>query len=129
MSEHSHTIDPIQMESHMHPEHEGAIVVSGELSLYHVEYEILRDFLVRAMESCSADISALGGIVGHIKAAVSISETEFFSITDTVTNVKQGKEKEISIRLVGIVFSLSQMQAEQAILKILEGIKNLPSDF
>jgi hypothetical protein len=110
------------IESHFHEEHEGAIVVSGEMTLHCARVDSIHQALAQAFEQCSADIAAQGGIIGHIKASVASSDVAIFSLTDTKANITKLSEKEVTIHLVGIVFSLTQSQGEAIIQSILEAI-------
>ena len=99
--------------------HDDARVVSGHLEL-NGDYGVIRVRLRRALEEFAAQVAALGGVVGHIKASVEHSQVEMFSITDEDVMIKTAPEERIVITLAAIVFYISEEQAEHLAFHALE---------
>ena len=98
----------------MHIEHhiqDAALVVSG---VTHVsgDYAALRPALSAELEALAARIDALGGIVGHIKAAAAVTRTEMFSVTESTAAAKEAPAQEIEIKAAAIVFGVTPEDVE-----------------
>lgn len=88
-----------------------AKVVSGHLELTG-DYPTIREGLRRGLEDFAAQVAALGGVVGHIKASVRHSQLEMFSVTDLDAMIKTAPEEQVTITLAAIVFFITEEQAE-----------------
>lgn len=110
------------VDGHLHDE---ATVVSGEGSLY-AEYDRVSAVLETSLEDLAAAVTAKGGIVGHIKAAVEISSVEMFSVTDEFVSVKRTKEQNIVVQIAAIVFGIELEQMKTLVQSsIMDRLKAL----
>ena len=101
--------------------HDAALAVTGELRLTG-DPTALRERLGRALEQAAAQVTAAGGIVGHIKAALRVTELTMFSVTDTQVMEKPAPEREAAITANAIVFALESDRAEQILRQALESV-------
>lgn len=101
--------------------HDAALAVTGELRLTG-DPAALRERLGRALEQAAAQVTAAGGIVGHIKAALRVTELTMFSVTDTQVMEKPAPEREAAITANAIVFALESDRAEQILRQALESV-------
>lgn len=101
--------------------HDAALAVTGELRLTG-DPAALRERLGRALEQTAAQVTAAGGIVGHIKAALRVTELTMFSVTDTQVMEKPAPEREAAITANAIVFALESDRAEQILRQALESV-------
>jgi hypothetical protein len=114
-----HTPGVICIERHMHDE---AIVISGSLI---ADYDS-SDISVRVekeLELASGEITAKGGIVGHIKASLTVSATSMISVTEDKAMTKESPRKRAQITLAAIVFNIDPGIAEDIIRKALAAIR------
>ena len=117
---HGRDADGIHIEHHMQDE---ACVVSGVMQ-FCGEYEQLRPRIAEALEALAAEIGARGGIVGHVKAAAEVTQTEMFSVTDVKAMVKTAPTQDITVKLAAIVFAIDPETVEalaEAALRELRG--------
>ena len=105
-----------------HSFHDEAIIVSGKV-LLRGSYENIKSVIKDQLEVISEFVSETGGIVGHIKAAASVSTVEMFSTTGDAATVKTSPEQEITINMVAIVFAVAPEDIEKKVLNALEAIK------
>ena len=103
--------------------HEGAVVISASLTAMG-DSAAARLILERGLTDIAGYVTALGGIIGHIKASLTSAETETFSITDTALNSKISDEQRVKINLVVIVFGVEPEAAAQFVRETLERIKS-----
>ncbi|MFZ7133149.1 MAG: hypothetical protein ACOWWR_12385 [Eubacteriales bacterium] len=100
--------------------HEGAISVSFTRETQLSE-EVISEILSESMLHLCIWIKESGGIIGHIKAAITDSNgTKMFSITKDIVNYKNTGMKikpPIKVFFTGIVFN---MQIEEIKLKLKE---------
>ena len=101
--------------------HDAALAVTGELRLTG-DPAALRERLGRALEQTAAQVTEAGGIVGHIKAALRVTELTMFSVTDTQVMEKPAPEREAAITANAIVFALESDRAEQILRQALESV-------
>lgn len=103
--------------------HDEAVVISGSLALYG-EYGAVRPVLEREISGIAEKITALGGIIGHVKASCAVTATEMYSVTDAGAGlmVKKPPQREIKISLVAIVFAVPEEEAEQLVYGALEKV-------
>lgn len=101
--------------------HDAALAVTGELRLTG-DPAALRERLGRALEQAAAQVTAAGGIVGHIKAALRVTELTMFSVTDTQVMEKPAPEREAAITANAIVFALESDRAERILRQALESV-------
>lgn len=102
--------------------HDEAIVISGTLTIRYATAE-LNDWIAEELESAARSINELGGIVGHIKAAVSLSLTNMISVTDEKAAVKESPFRRAKITLAAIVFLVDPKEAEDIARSALAGIR------
>lgn len=108
----------IRVEHRMHDE---AVVVSGGLTVV-AEYAVVRFILEKQLERIAREVTARGGIVGHIKASAACTETEMFSVTDTDVSVKKSPEQEIKLNVASIVFAVPPEEVEALVHSALEAV-------
>jgi hypothetical protein len=91
-------------------EHEGALIASGVLRIYTTDLDAVRSALSEQMTAAAQQVEQAGGIIGHIKATLSSTNTEMLSITDVSQPIqdKTTEMLEASINLVLIVFAIDK---------------------
>jgi hypothetical protein len=106
--------------------HDGAIVVSAELALAAGDADAVRVALGHQIELIARELEDLGGIIGHIKAAVRATETEALSCTDARGGVVATRAPgvELDIGLVAIVFAAGQDETEALVRAALEAVRD-----
>jgi len=117
---HGHDSDGIHVEHHIQDD---ARVISG-MTRFCGDYETLRPAVKTELERLASQIGALGGIIGHIKAAAEVTQTEMFSVTDEEATGKAAEAQEIAIKLAAIVFFVDPEEVEplvEAALRRLRG--------
>ena len=102
--------------------HDEAVVISGSLTLEYGASD-LHAWITNELEKAAQDIKDKGGIVGHIKAAVSITATEIISVTDEKAMVTQSPRNTARIALAAIMFAIEPPDAESIIRKALAGVR------
>ena len=109
----------IKIERNMHDE---AVVVSGSLELANVSGS-LNELIARELETAAGEINDSGGIIGHIKAAVTATSTDMISVTEEKAMVKTSPLRAARITLTVIVFLIDPAQAESIARKTLAAIR------
>ena len=112
---HSHEGEAFWVE---HQLHDGAVVVSGGLSLT-AEYEAVRALLKDELEALARTIQERGGIVGHIKVSAETKAVEMFSVTDLDVMVKHTPGQDITLTLAAIVFQVDVEDLEALVRSLL----------
>jgi hypothetical protein len=107
--EHGDAIGVIHIESHLHDEE---CVVSGRLSLQGDAARVKAE-LQTQLGAMARTVSALGGIVGHIKASCETTTVDMYSVTDVEAATKQSPEATLRIVLAAIVFAVDAEAAEE----------------
>ena len=110
----------VHTEYHLHGD---AHVISGRLTIVAC-YDTLRAALSLKLEHIAKAIQEMGGIVGHIKAACTVTRVEMFSVTDVDITVKEAPEQEIKINLAAIVFLIKPEEAASLVTQALEAIRD-----
>lgn len=102
--------------------HDDAIVISGTLT---VEYGTadLSVWIAEGLEEAAREVKEKEGIVGHIKAAVTVTSTDSVSVTDDKAMVTHAPQKRARIALAAIVFMIEPEAAENIIRKALAGVR------
>jgi hypothetical protein len=118
-SERSDDYGIVHVESHLHDE---ARVVSGRLTLQGDAVRIKAE-LQAQLGMMARAVSALGGIVGHIKASCETTTVDIYSVTDVEASSKQSPEAELRIILAAIVFAIDEEAAEQLARHALDAVK------
>ena len=103
--------------------HDEAIVVSGSLTVI-TAHQNLTEAIAREMESAARDITASGGIIGHIKASSVVTTTKMISVTEEEAMIKDSIECKVQITLVAIVFMINKDSARDIIRRTLSAIRN-----
>ena len=117
---HGRDVDGIHIEHHIQDE---ACVVSGVMRFSGV-YEGLSPRIAEKLEALAAEINARGGIVGHVKAAAEVLQTEMFSVTDVKAMIKTAPTQDITVKMAAIVFAIEPETVEgmvEAALRALRG--------
>ena len=109
----------ILIERNMHDE---AIVVSGSLIVANAGPE-LQACVAGELEAAAHMVNELGGIIGHIKAAVCVTSMDMISVTEEKAMVKTSRLKEARITLTVIVFLIEPEEAEDIARKALTAIR------
>ena len=104
--------------------HDEAVVISGSLAV-RGDYAALRAVLEDQMSRMAEEITALGGIIGHIKASCAVTSVEMYSITDENAGlaVKTPPEQEVRINLAAIVFAIPEEEAEKLVAAALRKVR------
>ena len=102
--------------------HDDAIVISGSLT---VDYENIDigSLVARELENAAVEIGERGGIIGHIKTALTVSSTSMISVTDVKAMEKEAPQKRAKITLAAIVFMLTPEIAEDIIRKSMVAVR------
>ena len=116
---HGRDVDGIHIEHHIQDE---ACVVSGLMRLEGT-YETLRPRVSEQLEAVAAAITALGGIVGHVKAAAEVTSTEMFSVTDVKAMAKTAPTQTITVKMAAIVFAVEPEAVEELVERALRAIR------
>ena len=87
------------------------------------EYEALRPRIAAELEAVAAEINARGGIVGHVKAAAELTETEMFSVTDVKAMVKTAPVQELTLKMAAIVFAIEPEETEELVEHALRTLR------
>ena len=116
---HGRDVDGIHIEHHIQDE---ACVVSGLMRL-EGEYATLRPRVSAQLEAVAAAIAALGGIVGHVKAAAEVTNTEMFSVTDVKAMAKTAPTQTITVKMAAIVFAVEPEAVEALVEQALRAIR------
>ena len=117
---HGRDVDGIHIEHHIQDE---ACVVSGVMK-FPGRYEGMQSRIAAKLEALAAEITARGGIIGHVKAAAEVTDTEMFSVTDVKAMVKKADTQEICVKMAAIVFVVTPEEVEdlvEAALRELRG--------
>ena len=101
---------------------DAACVVSGTTTL-EGDYEALRPRVAQVLESVAAEITAKGGIVGHVKAAAEVLCTEMFSVTDVKAMTKTAPTQEICLKMAAIVFAVDTETVETLVEQALRTLR------
>ena len=101
---------------------DAACVVSGVIR-FPCDYAVLRPRIAAALEALAAEIRAAGGIVGHVKAAAEVTETEMFSVTDVKAMVKTAPEQELCLKMAAIVFAVEPETVEAMLERTLRTLR------
>ena len=109
----------IRIERNIHDE---AIVISGELTVNAGDVDI-NAIVASELENASADVTRLDGIVGHIKASVSVKKTGMVSVTEEKAMIKEAQGAVVRIQIAAIVFLIEPLAAEEAVRKALSGMR------
>ena len=116
---HGRDVDGIHIEHHIQDE---ACVVSGLMRL-EGDYASLRPRVSEQLESVAAAITAKGGIVGHVKAAAEVTNTEMFSVTDVKAMAKTAPTQTITVKMAAIVFAVEPEAVETLVEQALRAIR------
>ena len=116
---HGRDVDGIHIEHHIQDE---ACVVSGVMRL-EGDYAVLRPRVSAQLEAVAAAITAQGGIVGHVKAAAEVTNTEMFSVTDVKAMAKTAPTQTITVKMAAIVFAVEPEAAETLVEQALRAIR------
>ena len=116
---HGRDVDGIHIEHHMQ---DAACVVSGNTTL-EGDYAALRPRIAAALEAVAAEITAQGGIVGHIKAAAEALHTEMFSVTDVKAMTKTAPTQTICLKMAAIVFAVDTETVENLVEQTLRALR------
>ena len=102
--------------------HDDAVVISGSLSVENVSGE-LSACIAQELETAARLVSESGGIIGHIKAAVSTSAMSMISVTEEKAMIKDSPLSSARITLTVIVFLIKPEDAEDIARKALAAIR------
>lgn len=103
--------------------HDEAVVISGTLTIEFEDAD-LNAWIAGELEKAAQAIKTLDGIVGHIKAAVTLTSTDVISVTDEKAMVTEARLKRARIALAAIVFMIEPKEAENIIRKALAGVRS-----
>ena len=99
-----------------------AIVISASLTVRSNASDMCAR-VADALEVAAREVREQGGIVGHIKASVSITSTKVVSVTDEESMVSDSPLLRAQIAVAAILFLLDVKDAENIIRKSLAGIR------
>jgi hypothetical protein len=124
------THDHHEHTTHPHPqatavsieEHEGALVATCTLLFRSAREEAERD-LTQRLEQLAQAIEDRGGVIGHIKAALTSTDTTTFSTVGTSVTLRRGTPA-ISAQVVAIILAIEASQ----IRELLTTMVNPPGD-
>ena len=102
--------------------HDEAIVISGKLSLANASDE-LNALIAQELETAARGITDKGGLIGHIKAAVTATSTDMVSVTEEKAMVKTSPMRSARITLTVIVFLIEPEEAETIARQTLAAIR------
>jgi len=102
--------------------HDDAVVISGSLSVESVSGG-LNACIAQELETAARLVSESGGIIGHIKAAVSTSGMSMISVTEEKAMVKESPFSSVRITMTVIVFLIEPEVAEDITRKALAAIR------
>lgn len=100
---------------------DGAAVISAKY-LVLAEHQELSLLLTVRTEALAAKLTAMGVIIGHIKAAIDIHTVEMLSLTDTAVQCREGLTPEIAVTISAVLFAVEETEAECMIKDMLEDI-------
>ena len=103
--------------------HDEAIVISGSLAIRYETGE-LNAWLAEEIETAAQGINERGGIVGHIKAAVTATTTSMISATDEKAMIHESPAGRAKITLAAIVFMVDPQDAETIVRGALERLRS-----
>ena len=101
--------------------HDEAFVISGKVSVF-ADYTDVKPVISAQLEKLASEITARGGIVGHIKVAATVQTVDMFSVTDVAATEKTAPEQEIHLNLAAIVFMVNPEDAKKLTAAALEAI-------
>ena len=116
---HGRDVDGIHIEHHIQDE---ACVVSGVMQL-EGDYDVFRPRVSAQLEAVAAAITAQGGIVGHVKAAAEVTNTEMFSVTDVKAMAKTAPTQTVTVKMAAIVFAVEPEAVEALVEQALRAIR------
>ncbi len=116
---HGRDVDGIHIEHH---EQDDARVISG-VTRVSGDYEQLRPALKAEIEALAKQITELGGIIGHVKAAAEVTQTEMFSVTLEEAMVKRAPAQEITVKMAAIVFCVEPEDVEPLMERALRKLR------
>lgn len=116
---HGRDIDGIHIEHHTQDE---ACVISGTTT-FCGKYDLLRQRIAQELENVAAAITAQEGIVGHVKAAAEVTQTEMFSVTDVQAMAKTAPTQVITLKMAAIVFAIEPETVEEMVEHALRSLK------
>lgn len=102
--------------------HDDAVVISGTLTLEYNAVDI-NAWIAEELEKAARAVKESDGIVGHIKAAVSVTSTDMLSVTDEKATITDSPQKRARIALAAIMFMIEPKEAENIIRKALAGVR------
>ena len=117
---HGRDVDGIHIEHHIQDE---ACVVSGVMR-FSGSYDGMRERIAAKLEALAAEINAKGGIVGHVKAAAEVTQTEMFSVTDVKAMVKTAPTRDITVKMAAIVFAIDPETVEELVEAALRELRS-----
>lgn len=106
-----------KISSHLH---EGAFVSSGQCHIRISNSQQVRSLLKNGMYSLASQIQKTGGYIGHIKASISETSFEMFSITDNELQFHPSNEAQLTLNLTAIAFFVTLQELENQVEKILK---------
>ena len=102
--------------------HDEAIVISASLSVIAKDGEIC-DYVAKELETAGAQITEMGGIIGHIKATTVTTKTKMISVTEEKAMIKDALECKVVITVAAIVFLVEQKTAGDIIRQSLVNVR------
>ena len=103
--------------------HDGAVVISGSLVVDFDNANISAS-IEQELEAASREVSAQGGIVGHIKAGVKVFSTSMTSVTYEKATTAESPLKRAKITLAAIVFNIGPETAEDIVRNVLASVRS-----
>jgi hypothetical protein len=102
--------------------HNEAVVISGSLTIESDE-ACLDAWIEEEVGIAVGEIKGQGGVVGQIKAALTITSTSVITVTDEKKTAKESPQKYARIMLAAIMFMVDPKEAENIIRKALAGVR------
>ena len=109
----------ICIERHTHDE---SIVVSGSLVIEN-NAEGLDAWIEEEIEIAAREIRNRGGVVGQIKAALTVTSTSIMTVSDEKAMERESPKDHVRIMLSAIVSMVDPKEAEDIVRKSLAGIR------
>ncbi|MCL2046934.1 MAG: hypothetical protein FWG88_11210 [Oscillospiraceae bacterium] len=102
--------------------HDEATVISGSLTVV-TQDPHFTEIVAEALETAGAKITELGGIIGHIKATTTTTNTKMISVTDESAMIKEAIDIKVVIIIAAIVFLVDEKTAGDIIRQALVSVR------
>jgi hypothetical protein len=106
--------------------HEDALVVSGSLAMLSHHPRAMHVTLRQELSFVANAVERLGGTIGHVKASMTATSIDSFSITDPSSDVQatRSDDIEVYINTVAIVFSVPEQDIMDELAAALAAVRD-----